>query len=538
MRKIFGIILILLNFSLIESAAQSNPDLIQIGLGSMTGISNNGQYICGSNHPAPPYIWSQPTGRIDLPVESYELFDISDNGIVVGRFSDSSLIINGTPVIRAGYWTNGNWTAFEGIDTVPPLDFQSFTHTYGISSDGSKAVGMVWLPNSRTQACYWSIPDTGIGLLEKVGGTLVGSRANAVSDDGSIIVGWNGGNPSPDRRPFYWNPEPHFIGAFDSTYDVSGDCFSISSNGNVIVGRQIWPFIWTEATGIQHILADPTQYWSGQAHGISDNGVIVGHVDFGFSNYHAFIKKPGWSDIVLIEDYLPDSLGITGYQNWYFAFSNAISADGNLIALTAYPQGQFQTYSFLLVLDTTVPVEFVSFTAEEIEKHILLSWSTATETNNVGFEIQRKAKNNDWTELDFISGSGTTTERQYYSYQDNSVSTGKYYYRLKQIDFDGSFSYSDIVEISINPKQYSLDQNYPNPFNPSTTIEFNIPEEGLVNLTVYNLLGQQITTLVNEVLQSGKHQINFNAADLASGIYLVKMSSGSFSDVIKINLLK
>ena len=445
-------LLVILNLFSSLALAQSNPELIEIGLGSLTGISNNGQYICGSNQPSPPFIWSASTGRIELGPESYELFDISDNGIAVGRYLDTTLIApNGDPVYRAGYWDNNIWTGFEGIDTVPPLDFQSFTHSYGINSDGSKAVGMVWLPNWRTQACYWSIPDTGIGLLEKVGGTLVGSRANAISDDGSIIVGWNGGNPSPDRRPFYWNPQPHFIGAFDSTYDVSGDCFGISSNGDVIVGRQIWPFIWTEETGIQHIVADSTQYWSGQAHGISDNGIVVGYVDLGFSNYRAFIKKPGWSDIVLIEDYLPDSLGITGYENWYFAFSNAISANGNLIALTAYLPGQFQTHSFLLILDTIVPVEFNSLTA---------------------------------------------------------------------------------------PGEFTLKQNYPNPFNPSTTIEFKMPEEGLVNLTVYNLLGQQITTLVNEVMQEGKHQINFNAADLASGIYLVKMSSGSFSDVIKINLLK
>ena len=538
MKKILVKILILINLLFIQIFAQYNAELIEIGLGSLTGISNNGQYICGSNHPNPPYIWSASTGRIELGPESYELFDISNNGIAVGRFKDSSLIINGTPVIRAGYWTIGNWTAFEGIDTVPPLDFQSFTHTYGINSDGSKAVGMVWLPNWRTQACYWSIPDTGIGLLEKVGGTLVGSRANAISDDGSIIVGWNGGNPSPDRRPFYWNPQPHFIGAFDSTYDVSGDCFGISSNGEVIVGRQIWPFIWTEATGIQHVVADSTQYWAGQAKGISDNGIIVGYVDLGSSNNRAFLKKPGWSDIVLIEDYLPDSLGITGYQNWYFAFSNAISADGNLIALTAYPQGVFQTHSFLLILDTTVPVELVSFIGVVIDNNVHLSWVTGTETNNFGFEIQRKTKNNDWIELDFISGNGTTTERQYYSYQDNSVSTGMYFYRLKQIDFDGSFSYSDVVDITINPTQYSLDQNYPNPFNPSTTIEFNIAEQGLVNLSVYNLLGEKVATMVNEMMESGNHKFEFNASNLASGIYLVKMSSVNFSDVIKINLLK
>ncbi len=186
-----------------------------------------------------------------------------------------------------------------------------------------------------------------------------------------------------------------------------------------------------------------------------------------------------------------------------------------------------------------MPVELTSFTANYFGKSVELNWSTATETNNKGFSIERKTKNNDWTEIGFVSGRGTTTEQSYYEFADDNVSPNTYSYRLKQIDFDGSFEYSTIVEIDVTSvSEFSLSQNYPNPFNPSTTIEFNIPEQGLVNLSIFNMLGEKVGTIVNEVLSSGNHKIEFNASHLASGIYLVKMSSGSFSKVIKINLLK
>ena len=236
---------------------------------------------------------------------------------------------------------------------------------------------------------------------------------------------------------------------------------------------------------------------------------------------------------------MPDSLGITGYQNWYFAFSNAISANGNLIALTAYLPGQFQTHSFLLILDTIVPVELISFNGEVNGNSIQLSWVTGTETNNSGFEIERKSETSDWLTITFVPGFGTSTETHSYSYEDNVLDAGRFSYRLKQINFDGTFEYSDPVNIVVSvPGEFTLKQNYPNPFNPSTTIEFNIAEQGLVNLSVYNLLGEKVATMVNEMMESGNHKFEFNASNLASGIYLVKMSSVNFSDVIKINLLK
>ena len=186
-----------------------------------------------------------------------------------------------------------------------------------------------------------------------------------------------------------------------------------------------------------------------------------------------------------------------------------------------------------------VPVELVSFNASVGNNIVTLNWSTATELNNKGFEIERRTGENEFKQIGFVPGSGTTTEPRNYQFEDANLETGSYTYRLKQIDFDGSFEHSNEVTIdAISPVQYEIAQNYPNPFNPSTTIDFAIPDAGLVNITVYNELGEKVIELVNSILPAGNHQIQFDARGLASGIYIAKMSAGEFSQTIKMNLLK
>ena len=517
--------------------AQSSPELIDIGLGGVGGISKNGQYVCGSNYPNPPFIWSESTGRISLGLLEGEVFSVSNNGIAVGRFRDSSLTIGGEPVLRASYWVNDQWNGFEGISGVPPLDAQSFTHAYGISSDGRKAVGMVWHPNWRVEACYWSIPDTGIGLLGQTGN--FNSRANVISNDESIIAGWDGIQDGPDRRAFYWDYAPHFIGGFDPTYLV-GESRGMNSDGSVIVGGSVWPFIWTAATGMQHIVADSSLYFSGEAVGVSDNGIIVGHIRFSVQNFRAFIKKADWDDIVLFEDYITDSLGITGYADWYFPFANAISADGNRIGLTAYPPGSGFAHALILTINTVVPVELTSFTADVIKKSVKINWSTATETNNSGFEVQRKSNIEEWSTIDFIAGSGTTTQVKNYSYSDNLASAGIYTYRLKQIDLNGSYEYSEEISVEVSfPNEFYLAQNYPNPFNPITVIEFSLPEDASnVRLSIYNSLGEQLTELVNTALAAGNYSYQWNAQNVATGVYIYKLQTDKFLSVKKMSLIR
>ncbi len=186
----------------------------------------------------------------------------------------------------------------------------------------------------------------------------------------------------------------------------------------------------------------------------------------------------------------------------------------------------------------TLPVEFAVFNAVTTSTGVLLNWSTATESNNAGFKIERSPDGKEWTRIGFVKGNGTTTELHSYSFKDKDLISGKYYYRLDQKDYDGKNNYSEIISVEIvSPEEYSLEQNYPNPFNPTTTIKYSIPKDEFVTLTVYNVLGNIIATLVNDWKTAGSYEVTFNAeADdekLSSGIYFYKLKAGN--DFIKIN---
>jgi hypothetical protein len=175
----------------------------------------------------------------------------------------------------------------------------------------------------------------------------------------------------------------------------------------------------------------------------------------------------------------------------------------------------------------------------------MLNWSTATEKNNMGFEIQRSSDKVSFAKVGFINGNGTTTEVKRYSFTDNSVLTAKNYYRLKQIDYNGSYHYSPVVEAELGAiSSYSLEQNYPNPFNPSTQIKYSLMTNSNVKVTIYNALGETIRELANEVQQSGVHVMNFNAAGLSSGVYFYSIQansvdgSQSFRETKKMILMK
>ena len=189
-----------------------------------------------------------------------------------------------------------------------------------------------------------------------------------------------------------------------------------------------------------------------------------------------------------------------------------------------------------------IPAELVSFSAKVIDNKVNLYWQTATETNNSGFEVERKKSettNEEWIRVGFTKGSGTTTESHYYSFTDDESLTGSYSYRLKQTDFDGSFKYSDIVDISVDvPLKFSLEQNYPNPFNPATKIKYSIPGNEYVTLIVYDILGNEVRTLVSEEQAPGNYEVTFNAKVFSSGIYIYKLMSGSHTCIKKMILLK
>jgi photosystem II stability/assembly factor-like uncharacterized protein len=186
-----------------------------------------------------------------------------------------------------------------------------------------------------------------------------------------------------------------------------------------------------------------------------------------------------------------------------------------------------------------IPVELSSFTVSTKGREVILNWITATELNNQGFEIQRKFSSNDFVTIGSVKGNGTTTSPNQYTFVDKLIDPGKYFYRLKQVDFNGTFEYSSEIEVEVRVlDKFTLEQNYPNPFNPTTTIRFGIPEKGNVRLSILNILGEEIRVLLNEEKVAGYHSIDFNASELPSGVYVYRIQVGSFIDIKKMILLR
>lgn len=187
-----------------------------------------------------------------------------------------------------------------------------------------------------------------------------------------------------------------------------------------------------------------------------------------------------------------------------------------------------------------VPVELTRFSSVISGNSVTLEWSTATETNNAGFTLERKSASGSWIKAAEIQGAGTSTKPVEYRFSDNNLTPGTYNYRLIQRDFDGRETiYSLLNEIVISvPGQFELGQNYPNPFNPTTVIRFSLPVSGMTSLKVYNETGEEVATLVDGVRETGNYEINFDARGLSSGVYFYTLSSGEFSQTKKLVLMQ
>lgn len=245
------------------------------------------------------------------------------------------------------------------------------------------------------------------------------------------------------------------------------------------------------------------------------------------------------------------TIGTTGTNTRFFV-DTTVSLDNNYTYRVSTFTGGDHSYcsnEATAYVPAVTPVELVSFNASLDGNKVRLSWVTATETNNRGFEIERQSASGPaqsektWQNIGFVQGSGTTTEPHSYSFTDvlpEGASGGDvWFYRLKQIDFDGSYEYSGTAEVNhFTPLKYSLEQNFPNPFNPATTISYSVPEDGFVNLAVYNVLGQKAAELVSGQVKAGIHHVNFNADKLSSGVYYYRLEAEGFISTKKMLLLR
>jgi hypothetical protein len=244
----------------------------------------------------------------------------------------------------------------------------------------------------------------------------------------------------------------------------------------------------------------------------------------------------GYGAILLIEEYYG------GDFNAYYHSPNDLLIHYNQPYYHKMSRLTLGTVATLAEITEVVPVELLAFTASVNNSEIQLLWSTASELNNRGFEIERSINDADnFVTIGFVEGESSSTEINYYSFNDQPDLSGKnkLFYRLKQVDYDGTFSYSDIVQVTYNlPSTYVLSQNFPNPFNPSTRINYFVPKESFVSIKIYDFLGREVKTLVNDFLSTGGYEIVFDASDLTSGTYFYTMVANNYSSTKKMLLIK
>jgi hypothetical protein len=234
-----------------------------------------------------------------------------------------------------------------------------------------------------------------------------------------------------------------------------------------------------------------------------------------------------------------------------YSFNYTAPASGGPVTLYATVAGNTSTWNWASNMVIALPVQLTSFTGTAISAtEVRLDWKTLSEVNNYGFYVERRmAGLQEFVELSgsFVAGHGTTNVPYEYSYTDHTASSGAWYYRLKQVNLDGSFQYSDPIEVQSvtsasgsgsTPLRFSLSQNYPNPFNPSTTIEFTLPEASPVTLTIFDNLGREVATLVRGDLSAGTYETRWDAGNYSSGVYYCRLEAGPAVSTRRLMLVK
>jgi hypothetical protein len=318
------------------------------------------------------------------------------------------------------------------------------------------------------------------------------------------------------------------------TFDISSippeaSILSLSFIG--YVNDANWPYWSATPMGTVNPITDNATSVYSQVSNNADQGVA-----YIYSNESSSFTT-GWHTYTMENGAVPDLQNALG-QGWFAV--GLYDRDGSPTYYINFDGWNESNPPYLIVdYQYVTPVELTSFVASSEDGNVTLNWETATEKNNRGFEIERKSINGEYLKAGYVAGFGTSTEPRTYSFTDNNLNTGDYTYRLKQIDLDGRFSYSNEVNVKVTtPLQYALEQNYPNPFNPGTTINYSIPEDGFVRLKVYNLLGEEIITLVNSVQKAGRYEVMFDASRFASGVYYYRMETAKYTSIKKMILLK
>jgi uncharacterized membrane protein len=552
-----GIMLLLL-FVLAGLSEAQDVGFYRIGSGSVADISPNGQVAAGTDL-FTAFYWTEGTGKV--LIGEGEAYAVTNDTMVVGRFRDPNTITpGGDPVLVAGYWKNGVWTSIGGLPGVQPFESELYSHAYGVSADGSTIVGMGGYPNYTVEAFYWRIGE-GVVPLGQDGN--FNSRANDANADGSIIAGWDGLQNGPDRRAYMWDPEPHFLGSFDSTGYPIGEAYGISPSGEYIVGTSnLFPFVWTSEGGMQHLL-DPSIYpFGGTAIDVTDDGMVVGGVDISLFNSRAVFIQAG-EEVTFLKEYLTER-GVEGLEDWTLQWVSGVSADGSVIGGHGTDHEYF-TFQDAYVVKFNRPASDVALSVgvdpawlpvpangDTIPLDISAA-NLSDDSLSVVFSIYLTRPDGVVKEVihahQLPLGPLESVERVRSIKIHSEGPAGTYsavifWGNYRQYSSSFSFEKSSTGVMEARGKKDaellapSLGQNSPNPFNPSTRISFTLPEQSHVVLEVFNMIGERVALLADEVRNAGTHHVVFDAANLASGVYVYRLQTPGFMASKRLLLVK
>jgi len=448
-------------------------------------------------------------------------------------------------------------------DNIPEIIMEAYSALYAWDKDGNILTGFPFILPGNNVTSYSSpvLVDIDNDNIREI---IFGTHENAGNYFGNVFILKNDGTVLPNwpKSTSQWIYSPPAVGYIDgdNILDIAvGDqvlsgvpsdyCYAWNVNGDPLTGFPIGPLnainnqvmlADIDNDGMQELIFDDNG--APLYHAYNHDGTIVNGWPISLAGQNTFFEMPALGDIdgngtldMLCAS--NEGFGSSAYVNVNLLDTGIPFVPEKItIACFQYNERHNGVQGDAAV---TIPVELVTFSANAIGNNVTLNWSTATETNNSGFDIQRKNGLEEFSSIGFIPGSGTTTEGRIYQFTDTELQPGKYFYRLKQIDYDGSFEYSKIVEIEVNsPVKFALSQNYPNPFNPATKISFQISQQNFVTLKIYDVLGKEVETLINKEMEAGRYKIDFDAAGLTSGIYFYQLKSGEFSSTRKMTLLK
>jgi hypothetical protein len=531
--------------------------------------------------------WQNPSSTL------YNKIYFGDDYSLVNSMDSSVLLYDGYPS-----------TEFNSIPLVAygDLNYKQLYYWKVVEYNSiSYTVGPTWYFVSRTSPFYLFEEDFDNGLNDwqiigpsGIGNWSIASSSNAGGYEPELRFSWS---PSFNGNSYImWNLEfdgfisysfKHFVNWYTSPFTIGFGITTDSGNS--------WTTIWeisptgnvgpTTVNGSLNGILNEYKigfYFSGVSYNINywylDNIVLDGLVTPSLppsylearadtSQLKVFLNwVTGWCVTYLADEYeIKRKDGLPLDTSSYSLIASINGGNLNFIDENVLPNKSY-TYRIrskcesmrtiwgnesTAYVPNIVPVELQSFTAEIFGRNVKLLWSTATETNNRGFEIERTSPfpssyqgegseaGRGWEKIGFVPGFGTTTEVHHYSFVDEGLQSGNYQYRLKQIDFDGTFEYSNIIEVTVDaPTKYTLEQNYPNPFNPVTSIHYVVGSQGHVTLKVYDVLGNEVATLVNEQKPSGTYEVEFDGTNLPSGIYFYQLKAGTFVETKKMVLLK